>query len=256
MNPLLELHGVALGIGARVFCQDLQWSVAQGECWGVLGPNGAGKSTLLLALAGLRPILNGMIRLNGRPLDQWSRRQVAQNVGILFQDQEYLFPATVFETVLAGRYPHLPFWAAGSVEDQLRVEEALSTMGLAHLAQRPVDTLSGGERRRMEAAVLLVQSPRLWLLDEPTNHLDLAYQLLLMERMQAACRAQTGAMIMVLHDINLAARYCDHFLFLFGDGTSGSGTRTQMLHAPLLSRLYGHPMQAVPHRGGVSWVPD
>ncbi|MBF0626988.1 MAG: ABC transporter ATP-binding protein [Magnetococcales bacterium] len=256
MTPLLALRGVALAVGGRTFCRDLNGVVLPGECWGVLGPNGAGKSTLLHALAGLRPVDGGEILLEGVSLARLTRRSVARRVGILFQEQEYLFPATVLEMVLAGRYPHVPFWASEGAEDHALALEALRSVGLEALANRAVATLSGGERRRMEVATLLVQSPRLWLLDEPTNHLDLEHQFALLELLSARARQSQGALILVLHDINLAARYCNRFLFLFGSGETLMGTGETMLRAELLSRLFQHPMQAVSHGKRRIWVPD
>ncbi|MBF0213579.1 MAG: ABC transporter ATP-binding protein [Magnetococcales bacterium] len=253
--PLLTLEGVELGVGGRRFCENLHWSVSPGECWGVLGPNGAGKSTLLHALAGLRPVEAGTIRLQGTPIETLSRRAVARSVGILFQDQEYPFPATVLETVRAGRYPHRPFWSGESAEDQRLALTALWETGLEGFDARRVESLSGGERRRMEAATLLVQSPRVWLLDEPTNHLDLGHQIALLELLLRKSRGQQGAMILVVHDINLAARFCDRFLFLFGSGESCQGTGEEMLQEALLTRLFRHPMRAAHFGEARCWMP-
>ncbi|MBF0270626.1 MAG: ABC transporter ATP-binding protein [Magnetococcales bacterium] len=254
--PLLALQEVDLGVGERRFCRKLDWSVRPRERWAVLGPNGAGKSTLLHALAGLQPVDGGEIFLEGRPLRALSRRAVARRVGILFQEQEYPFPATVLECVLAGRTPHVPFWARDTMDDHQLALDALRETGLEALAHRQVETLSGGERRRMEAATLLVQSPRLLLLDEPTNHLDLGHQIGLLELLVRKTAASNGAMILVLHDINLAARFCDRFLFLFGSGESLMGDREQMLQPALLSRLFRHPMRAVAWGERGFWMPE
>ncbi|MBF0189701.1 MAG: ABC transporter ATP-binding protein [Magnetococcales bacterium] len=255
VTALLALRGVDLGVGERRFCRQLDWTIQPKERWAVLGPNGAGKSTLLRALAGLHPVNGGEIWLEGSPLGRLSRRAVARRVGILFQEQEYPFPATVLECVLAGRTPHVAFWAPDTAEDHQWAWDALRETGLEALAHRQVDTLSGGERRRMEAATLLVQSPRLMLLDEPTNHLDLGHRIGLLRLLVRKTEEQDGAMILVLHDINLASRFCDHFLFLFGSGESLLGEQEQMLQPALLSRLYRHPMRAVRDGERLYWIP-
>ncbi len=254
MTPLLSCLDLSLGVGGRWFCQGLSWAVEPGQIWGVLGPNGAGKTTLLHALAGLGRLESGEIRLSGTPLSHLSRRQIAQSLGVMFQEYAYFFPATVLETVLAGRHPHIPFWGFESAQDRALAHEFLSATGLSGLHSRLVGTLSGGEKRRMEAAALLTQTPKLFLLDEPTNHLDLNHQIALLDLFRQQVHQQNGAMIMVLHDLNLAARYCDHFLFLFGTGETLNGGRQEMLQAELLSRLFRHPMHAIDYDQGRFWV--
>ncbi|MBF0340312.1 MAG: ABC transporter ATP-binding protein [Magnetococcales bacterium] len=255
MTPLLAVQGLSLTAGTRRLCENLHWSIRPGECWALLGPNGAGKSTLLHALAGLRSVDAGEILLQGQPIPQWSRRALARQVGILFQEHAYPFPATVLEIVLAGRHPHVPFWSQDSAEDLALAHAALRATGLEELAARRVETLSGGERRRMEVATLLLQSPRLILLDEPTNHLDLNHQIGLIALWVEQVKTRAGALIMVVHDVNLAARFCDHFLFLFGTGESRHGPREEMLQGPLLTRLFDHPMLAVESGERTWWVP-
>lgn len=255
MTSLLTVEGLRLGCGGRDFCRDLNWSIQAGGRWAILGPNGAGKSTLLHALAGLRGPDAGSIRLAGYPLARLSRRAVAREIGILFQQIDYPFPATLSETVLGGRYPHRSFWSRENAEDLERVRHALRQTGLDTLADRPVATLSGGERRRMEAATLLVQDPRLLLLDEPTNHLDLNHQITLLELFTERVQARSGALVLVTHDIHMAARYCDQFLLLYGNGESDQGRREEMLIPERLSRLLNHPMRVVDAEGERFWLP-
>lgn len=255
MIPLLQTRDLTLGVGGRTFCQGLDWSIQPNQRWAILGPNGAGKTTLLHALAGLRGVKGGEIRLSGQVLSHCSRRSIAQSLGILFQEYDYLFPATVLETVLAGRHPHIPFWGFESGQDRALACEALIGTGLSGLETRLVSSLSGGEKRRMELATLLTQAPRLMLLDEPTNHLDLNYQIAMLNLFTHQVHQSSGAMVMVLHDLNLAARYCDYFLFLFGTGETLHGPREEMLQAGVLSRLFSHPMRALSQGEEVCWVP-
>ncbi|MBF0164482.1 MAG: ABC transporter ATP-binding protein [Magnetococcales bacterium] len=255
MTPLLTVEGLRLGCGGRDFCRDLVWSIRPGERWAILGPNGAGKSTLLHALAGLRGPDAGEIRLAGQPLPRISRRAVAREIGILFQQIDYTFPSTVLATVLGGRYPHRAFWSQESGEDLDLARRALRLTGLEGLEERPVSTLSGGERRRMEAATLLVQDPRVLLLDEPTNHLDLNHQIALLELFTERVRVTAGAMVLVTHDIHMAARYCDRFLLVHGNGTWDQGGGEAMLTPERLSRLLDHPMRMVNADGERFWLP-
>ncbi|MEO5344948.1 MAG: ABC transporter ATP-binding protein [Magnetococcus sp. YQC-9] len=254
MTPILETRGLRLGYKGRELCGDLNWQLRAGECWAILGPNGAGKTTLLHALAGLRRPDAGEVFIEGVPMARLSRRAIARGVGILFQQVDYPFPTTVLETVLAGRYPHLGFWTAHGRVDEEMAWEALRTTGLEALATRPVESLSGGERRRMEAVTLLLQAPRVFLLDEPTNHLDLGHQIALLKLFAGRVRQTEGTMVLVTHDIHLAARFCDHILLLAGNGGSEQGTDEAMLQPERLTRLFGHPLRVVDAGGQRFWV--
>ena len=240
-GPVLQAEGLDAGNDGRVLCWGLDLAPRPGECWGILGRNGSGKTTLLHTLAGLRPALAGRVLLDGRPLASLRRRRIARRLGLLPQEDVTPFPSTVLESVLAGFHPHLSLWAFEGPAEHARAREALATVDLAGLEGRTLDTLSGGERRRVALATLLVQDPAVMLLDEPTNHLDLHHQVTVLETLRERVRAGRTA-IMVLHDLNLAARYCDRFLFLPGDGTWEAGPGDAVLKEATLSRLFGHPI--------------
>src|SRR5699024_6415207 len=155
-------------------------SIRPGERWGVLGTNCAGMTTLLHTLAGLRAPRSGAITLDGKRLNRLRRRQVAQALGVVFQDSQVGFPATVRETAMIGRYPWLSPWRREGPEDIARVQAALERLDLTELSERVLSTLSGGERQRVGLATVLAQAPRYWLADEPTNHLDLHHQVAVM----------------------------------------------------------------------------
>jgi len=248
MSPLLAAGGLTLRAGPRTLVADLDLQLRPGECWALLGENGAGKSTLLHTLAGLRIAAAGDLLLDGAPLRQQRRRAVARRIGLLPQDNADPFPATVFETALLGRAPWLAPWEQESAADRERARAALATMELDGLEARSVTTLSGGERRRLAVALLLTQSPALWLLDEPTNHLDLRHQALALQQVRAACQEGAAAM-MALHDPNLAARYADRVLLLFGDGRWEAGTVQEMLTTERLGALYRHPVELIQKEG-------
>lgn len=242
---LLQSHRLACRIGERLLCHDLELEVNAGECWGILGGNGSGKTTLLHTLAGLRQPAAGEVRLDGTPIPSLSRRHIAQRLGLLLQESIDAFPATVWETVLSGRHPHLGRWRNESEQDREVASAALATMDLGALASRPVQSLSGGERRRLAIATLLTQAPALLLLDEPLNHLDLRHQQSLLRYLRTLCGEKEKGVVMVLHDPNQALRYCDKVLLLSGDGHWQAGRCKELLTAETLSRLYGHPLEMV-----------
>ena len=242
--PLLESHNLSIRIGGLQICQDANFEFRAGECWGILGINGAGKTTLLHTLAGLRPPEDGQICLNGNPLQHMSRRNIARQLGLMLQDTPDPFPASVLDTALIGRHPHLSRWQWESAGDIERAQTALEQVHLQGFEQRQVNTLSGGERRRLALATLLVQSPAMLLLDEPTNHLDLHHQHQLLTLLRDRVHNGTS-IVMVLHDINHVVRYCDHVILLCGDGEIIQGIQSEILNAEILSRLYRHPVMEV-----------
>jgi iron complex transport system ATP-binding protein len=243
-EAILSAQDLKVTIAGIVVCRDLDFSVAPGQCWAILGRNGAGKTTLLHTLAGLRAPASGAIALDGRPLATMPAREVARIRGLLTQDDSDAFGATVLETALIGRHPHLSRWQWESGEDLRIAREALASMDLAGAEQRDVRTLSGGERRRAALAALLTQRPRLMLLDEPSSHLDLAHQLAVLRRLIALARDQRRALIMVLHDVNLAQRFCDHVLML-DRGVAVAGSASELLTAERLSGIYGVPLKTL-----------
>jgi iron complex transport system ATP-binding protein len=235
---LLTTKNLEFGVGERSLCKGLALSIQAGECWGVLGPNGSGKTTLLHTLAGLHPAQEGEIELAGQPLGILGRRQIALQLGLMLQDSHDPFPATVEETALIGRHPHLGRWQSESNDDRILAREALEQMELGSLTQRQVQTLSGGERRRLAFATLLTQNTPLMLLDEPLNHLDLRHQQLLLHAVRDRCSKGHGVM-MVLHDPNQAVSFCDQVLLLHGDASWVSGNAAEIMTPEILSDLYG-----------------
>lgn len=238
----LTASGLDIRQGGRTLCQGLELTLTPGQCWAILGGNGSGKTTLLHTLSGLLPSSDGVIELDHHPLLSLPRRRIAQQLGLLLQESHDPFPTTVLETVLSGRHPHLGRWQGEGDDDHAIAQEALSMMELTGMEQRMVQTLSGGERRRLAIATLLTQAPQLLLLDEPLNHLDLHHQQqLLVQLRQLAAGGRT--VLMVLHDPNQALRYCDQVLLLYGDGQWESGACEELLTVERLSRLYQHPMR-------------
>jgi len=255
-DTLLSARQLRVEIGDIRVCDNLNLDLRAGQNWGLLGVNGVGKTTLLHTLAGLRLPASGQVMLIDRPIVNLSRRDVARQLGVLFQGEADDFPGTVLETALMGRHPFLGRWQWEGEKDRALARAALRDVGLDGLEQRQVSTLSGGEARRLALAALLTQNPRLLLLDEPTNHLDPHHQIHLLGLLgQRVTHADCG-LLMILHDINLASRFCDHLVLLFGDGENLCGPVSEVLNTENLTRLYGHPVIAVEGAGRVVYLPE
>lgn len=241
MSAPLALLDVVVDIPGRADGRPLRLEVQPGERWAVLGPNGAGKTSLLMTLAGLRRPRRGRIMLGDTPLTTLGRADIARRVGVVFQQSQDSFPASVFETALLGRHPYLPAWSMEGPDDHEMAEQALVRTDIAHLRDRAIQTLSGGERQRLAFATLLTQAPTVFLLDEPTNHLDLHHQIALLDLVCDETRRGHAA-VMAMHDLNLAARYCSHVILLYADGEACWGAAASMLSVKALEQLYGQPL--------------
>lgn len=254
MSTLLEVHDLDLTIDAKPLCRGLSLRIEAGQSWALLGRNGIGKTTLLHALAGLAPVQRGGIRLGGDPIGRLAPRERARRVGVLLQHSDPGFGASVRETVLSGRHPHLSPLAWEGDDDLAASERCIADVGLQALAARPLDALSGGELRRVEIARLLVQDCPLALLDEPLNHLDFAHRVRTCQLLETRCVGDTRAMLMVLHDLDIAYRYCDHWLLL-GDGEWHAGRRESLADGELLSRVFDHPVGRIDADGATLFRP-
>jgi iron complex transport system ATP-binding protein len=243
-QQLMSCSDVRVSVPGRLLVDALSLELQRGELIAVLGQNGAGKTLSLLTLAGLRDADTGTVRIGANDIQSSPRATVARQLALLPQDVEDIFPATVIDTVLIGRHPHIGKLRWESAEDYAIANRALDTMGLADLAQRDVLTLSGGERRRLSIAQVLTQQPEIYLLDEPTNHLDPQHQLDAMRIFRAAADDGAGV-IATLHDINLAVRFADRCLLLFGDGQWELGPSAEVLSEERLSELFATPMESV-----------
>jgi iron complex transport system ATP-binding protein len=248
MNPRLACRGVDVEVAGRKLVRGLEFEARGGELIAILGRNGVGKTLTLHTLAGLRAPASGRVELDGRPLAGFSHRERARRIALLLQLTEDPFPSTVLETALIGRHPHLPFWQWEDDADYACARAALSAVGLAEVGERPVDSLSGGERRRLDVATLLAQDAPICLLDEPTNHLDPRHRNEVLSIFRA--RADAGGLgIAALHDATLAARVADKALLLFGDGRWEFGEAATVLSGENLSRLYEVPVGELDWRG-------
>jgi iron complex transport system ATP-binding protein len=235
---------LVVDVAGRRLVDGLTVAVARGELIAVLGQNGSGKTLTLHTMAGLRPAREGTVHLLGTDVALGKRRHVARHLALLPQHVDDIFPATVIDTALIGRHPHIGRLSWESQQDLDIARASLASVNLGSLANRDVLTLSGGERRRLAIAQILTQAPDLYLLDEPTNHLDPQHQLDALQLFRE--KADTGAAVVAsLHDVNLAVRFADRCLLLYGNGRWDFGTTAEILNSARLSELYGTHMEAV-----------
>lgn len=218
------------------------------RCTALIGPNGSGKSTLLRLLLGILAPDSGEISLDDRPLASWSRRDLARRVGVVPQNEEIAFPLTVRELVAMGRYPHLgPFRPEGP-HDREAIENAMARCDVLDLADRLVQTLSGGERQRARLARALAQEPAILVLDEPTLALDIRHEMEIFEQIRNL--VSTGVtVLLVTHNLNLAARYADAIYLLHTGRIAVSGTAEEVIRRDLLERIYDWPLRSLRHPG-------
>ncbi len=233
---LLDAERISVTLAGRAIVNGVSLQATAGQIVALLGPNGAGKTTLLAALAGLRPF-QGIVRIQGRPLASLNRREKARTLAYLPQGQIAHWPLTVRRLVELGRLPHLAPWQPPVAADRLAVQSALHRTGIAELAERSFDTLSGGERARvLLARVLAVEAP-LVLADEPVASLDPFHQLQVMELLRDYANSG-AAVVIVLHDLTLAARFCDELLLLREGTLIAHGSPVEVLSAAHLADAY------------------
>lgn len=223
--------------------------VPTGTFYGVIGPNGSGKSTLLRVLLGLLRPDSGVARFDGRSLRDWSRIELARRVGVVAQNEEMVFPVTVHEMVFMGRYPHIGAWRRPGGEDHKAVENAMTRCGITRFSNRLVSTLSGGERQRVRLARALAQQPDTFALDEPTASLDVGHEMTIFEMLARLVREDGATVVVVTHNLNLAARYADRLLLLDAGSVVAEGSPGTVLVRETVERVYGWPIRIVSHPG-------
>ncbi|MFG2564017.1 ABC transporter ATP-binding protein [Streptomyces sp. NPDC048567] len=230
----LRAERVVREAGGRVLLDGVTLAPEPGTTVGLIGPNGSGKSTLLRILAGVLAPHTGVVTLDGEPLPAVGRRAVARRVAVVDQHAATPDELSVLDVVRLGRIPHRRAWAAPTGEDAAAVDEALERTGLTGRRDQSWHTLSGGERQRVQIARALAQRPRELLLDEPTNHLDIQHQL---ELLSLVASLPLTAVV-ALHDLNLAAMFCDRIVVLSGGRAVAGGTPAQVVTEELIEEVY------------------
>lgn len=237
-GPVFALSGVGFSYGSAAVLSGIDLELAPGSFHAVLGPNGAGKSTLLDLLAGLKKPDQGNISFRGRPLEGFGRGDLARSISLIPQEYAVRFPFTVREVVLMGRHPHLPRFGPPGREDLDQVEQALAALDLESLAQKTMTALSGGEKQRVVLARCLAQDNSVILMDEPTANLDIRHALGFLELVRGLVRNEGRTVVAVMHDLNLAAQFCDQAAILEKGRLHGSGPVGRTLTEELLARVF------------------
>ena len=234
---------------------DVSLSVGPGQFVAVLGPNGSGKTTLVrLALGALVP-LAGSVTIGDTPAHEWPRQKLARIVGVVPQREDNLFPQRVRETVLLGRYPHLSMWGRERADDHAAVQRALAACDVEQLADRWVWSLSGGEYQRVRIARALAQEPKLLVLDEPGVSLDLKHEMGLFELARGLVDTRGLGVLMITHDLNLAARFADSLLLLSEGRAIAAGEPGAVLTQDVVESVFAWPVAMQTIDGRPQMVP-
>jgi len=241
----LRASELRVGYGDSVVLDGLDVDVLDGTVTAVIGPNGCGKSTLLRALARLLPARHGQVLLDGKRIDRYPSREVARVLGVLPQTPVAPDGLTVADLVARGRHPHQTWYRQWSGDDETAVAEALRWTGMTEFAERTVDTLSGGQRQRVWISMALAQGTEILLLDEPTTFLDLAHQVDVLDLVERLHREMRRTVVMVLHDLNLAARYAGRLIAMRDGRIVADGRPEEVLTTELLRTVFELDAQVI-----------
>ena len=249
----LEIENLSLAYGHNVVMRDLTFQVTPGEMVGLIGPNGSGKSTIIKALSHVISPYSGKILLDGKNIAKIPRAELARLIGVV--PQMPLLPSTftAFEIVLMGRNPHLGLFQYESARDMDITWQAMEKTATQSLAERRVGELSGGEIQRIVIARVLAQEPKSILLDEPTANLDINYQVEILDLIKNLCLENNLAVVITLHDLNLASQYCGRLILLNNGRVHAQGTPSEVINSQNIKEVYGadncvytHPVNGLP----------
>ncbi|MFM9904856.1 MAG: ABC transporter ATP-binding protein [Pyrinomonadaceae bacterium] len=236
---MLEVNDISVSYGERDVLRGVSLSLRDGEVIVLLGANGAGKTTLIKALNGTLPVSAGEIDLDGQPLADISRREIARNIAVVAQENETRFPVTVLEFVLSGRFVHGNAFGWETEADVEFAGRALADCDLSGYETRLMNHLSGGERQRVVLARAIATNARILLLDEPTANLDLAHQAMMFRLVRERCRNAGASAVVITHDLNLAAEFADEIIMLKDGRIAAKGTPTEVLTAENIKGVFG-----------------
>lgn len=244
-NCRLRAEAISVDYPGRAVLEDLSLDIPDGKVTAIVGPNACGKSTLLRALARLTPVAAGQVSLDGQAIGKLRSRVVARQLAILPQSPQAPEGMTVLDLVRRGRTPHQSALRQWSRADAEAVERALALTGLTGMSSRMLATLSGGQRQRAWIAMALAQDTDLLLLDEPTTYLDLPHQIELLALVRKLNRDTGRTVAMVLHDINLAARFADHMVALKGGRVRCQGAPSEVVTAKMMQDIFALPCTVI-----------
>ncbi len=242
----LQAEGLSLGYGDRRVVTDLTLEIPRGKVTVIVGPNACGKSTFLRGLARLLPPSAGAVLLDGKSIHAAPSREVALKLGILPQGPIAPDGITVTDLVSRGRHPHQGMFRRWTADDDNAVAAALSATGTLELAARGVDELSGGQRQRVWIAMALAQRTGILLLDEPTTYLDVTHQVEVLDLLVDLNEAEGATVVMVLHELNLAARYADHLIVMKSGAVVTAGEPSAVLTESVVEEVFSMRCRVVP----------
>ena len=241
---MIRVAGLYAGYERQVILENVSFGIAAGEMVGLIGPNGAGKSTLLKTMRGILAPLAGEISVMGQRIGDLPAKEFAKSAAYLQQHLEMTFDYSAREVVLSGRYPYLSWWRQEQAHDIAIAEACMAYTGVAELAEKPLQAMSGGQRQRVLLAKVLAQQTPVLFLDEPATGLDIIYQ----EEIFRFCRELCAAgktVVLVAHELSLAARFCSRLLLIGRGALLADGLPREVLTAELLTRAYGAPVKVV-----------
>ena len=244
---MIELDNVSLGYDHRAILYNVSIKAGPGHVLGLVGPNGSGKSTLIKGMTRVIDLFSGHILIDGRDIRTVKRDELARLVATVPQSPALPSAFTAFEVVLMGRTPHLGLLRYEGGRDLAIAWQAMEATHTRSFAERRVGELSGGERQRLIIARALTQQPKAMLLDEPTANLDINHQVEILNLVKSLCREQSLTVIIALHDLNLAAQYCDWMVMLNGGKVHVEGTPLDILTAQNIKSVYGAEVYVYPH---------
>ena len=236
--PLFELRDVSFAYGTIPVLQDINLTLEAGKFYGVVGPNGCGKTTFLDLLTGSKKQLHGTIAYKGNDLHSYSKRNLARQLALVPQEFDTGFGFTVEEIVLMGRHPHIDRFSSPSREDWLAVDQAIESIGIGKLRNRFTNNLSGGQKQRAVVARALAQNAPVLLFDEATSSLDVKYTLQIFNIARSLVRTEGRTVIAVIHNLNLAAAYCDQLIVIKDGRIFGHGPTNQTMTAETIAEVF------------------
>lgn len=244
---MIRFQNCSVAVGPTYLLRDIDVHVDSGAFVSIVGPNGAGKSTLLKAMLGLRPLKSGLISLDGKPLSQFNAKTLATVVGYVPQALHTVFGYSAYELVMMGRYATLSWLGSMSRKDHIATKTALELVGASEFADRPLHTLSGGERQKVWLAAAMVQQPKILLLDEPLTYLDPKHQLEMMALLAQIHETQGTTILTVSHHLTHAFAHATHVLALHNAKLAFFGTRDAFLSENYLDQVFDLPFTIVTH---------
>jgi len=235
----LRINNIACRYDATNVLENINFSAKEGDFIGVIGPNASGKSTLLKSISKVLKPHTGVVLLNERDVYTFKSAEIAKNLAVVPQESVISFAFTALEVVLMGRAPHLNRFEMESTQDLIIAQKSMELTNTWYLAERPIDTLSGGEKQRIIIARALTQEPRVLLLDEPTDHLDINHQIEILDLIKRLSKEEEMIVIGVFHDLNIASQYCDRLILLHKGRIFAAGGAGDVLTGENIEKVYG-----------------